>query len=367
MRILFHHPLPLNEQAKSASGIRPLCMLKAFRDSGYQVDLVTGYSTERSRTIKEIKKNVRAGTQYDLVYSESSTMPTALTDRHHLPLRPFMDFAFLSFCRRHGIPIGLFYRDIYWRFDNYGEGVNALKILMARAFYWVDLYAYQKTVARLYLPSVEMGKYVPLVNPDRFTALPPGHGSISSSNELDVSERLSGEGPLRLFYVGGMSSHYQMHVLFEVVSRIAGVELTVCTREAEWQAVGNEYPPLPANIQIIHESGEAMEGYLRAADLAVLFVRPQEYREFAAPVKLYEYLGHRKPIIASQGTLAGRFVEENAVGWTIPYEDNALQNLLENLLTQPERIEKVARRASSIAEDHTWQVRARQVIDELAG
>ena len=153
------------------------------------------------------------------------------------------------------------------------------------------------------------------VNPTIFEALPPGH----NSHELDSSS-FSEERPLRLFYVGGISNHYQLHKLFEAVRDLPKIELTICTREKEWLSVKHEYPKLTSNIKIIHKSGSDMEVHLRDCDVAVLFVKPQEYREFASPVKLYEYLGYQKPILASEGTLAGRFVREQGVGWTVQYD-----------------------------------------------
>ncbi|PZA00692.1 hypothetical protein A6K26_000015 [Gammaproteobacteria bacterium 2W06] len=367
MKVLFHHPLPLNERATSASGIRPIRMLNAFRDAGCEVEIIAGYSTERKRAIQKVKENVRAGVQYDLMYSESSTMPTALTDRHHLPIRPFMDFAFFNFCTRNGIPIGLFYRDIYWRFANYGKGLNPFKVLMAKAFYWFDLYAYQKTVTKLYLPSLEMGEYVPLVLSDRFAALPPGHdGNAGADDQIGSSGNPSEGQPLRLFYVGGMSSHYQMHKLFNAVSGLPRIQLTICTREGEWKAVQPEYPDLPDNIKVVHEYGDVMQAMLRQCDLALLFVKPQEYWEFAAPVKLYEYLGNHKPIIASAGTLAGRFVESQGVGWAVPYQEGSMRQILKYLLAEPESLEAVRSRCAEVAQEHSWQARARQVIEDLA-
>ena len=90
MHIIFHHPLPLDPDAKSASGIRPQRMLQAFKDLGYKVDIVSGYAVERNEAIKKIKKNISNGVQYDFVYAESSTMPTAVAVRATsvLPLPP---------------------------------------------------------------------------------------------------------------------------------------------------------------------------------------------------------------------------------------------------------------------------------------
>ena len=71
-----------------------------------------------------------------------------------------------------------------------------------------------------------------------------------------------------------MSSLYQLHELFRAVNELSQVELTVCTRDAEWNAVKAEYPTLSANIEIIHKTGAEMEAELQAADIAILFVKP---------------------------------------------------------------------------------------------
>ena len=65
----------------------------------------------------------------NFLYSESSTMPTSLTEPHHMPTHPFLDFSFFYFCKRNGIKIGLFYRDIYWKFEIYKEKVHGIKYL----------------------------------------------------------------------------------------------------------------------------------------------------------------------------------------------------------------------------------------------
>jgi glycosyltransferase involved in cell wall biosynthesis len=338
-------------------------MLAAFKELGCDVDLVTGYSEERKKCIAKIKENIKQDKKYDFVYSESSTMPTILTDPHHLPLHPFLDWQFFSFCKKNNIPIGLFYRDIYWLFDSYGAGLNPIKTAVAKLAYRFDLWVYQKTLAKLYLPSKEMGAYVPHVDSSHFSALPPGHTSppVSMQTAPNLNNR-----PLKLFYVGGMSSHYQMHELFKAARSLPNIELKICTRESEWQSVKHEYPELTANIQIVHLSGTEMEAQLQACDIAVLFVKPQEYREFASPVKLYEYLGFQKPILASEGTLAGRFVKEKGVGWALPYEVDSVSGLLKKLIKNPELFGPVYEKLQQVAPQHSWQARAKQVIKDLS-
>lgn len=362
MRIIFHHPLPLNSDAKSASGIRPRRMLEAFNELGYTVDIVAGYAADRRQRIEKIKKNIKEGIKYDFVYSESSTMPTTLTEPHHLPLNPFLDWLFFWHCNKKKIPIGLFYRDIYWRFRNYGENLNPIKEKLAKAAYHFDLWVYQRTLTKLYLPSLEMGNYVPRVSPTAFASLPPGH----NSPEFDDTQFASQQPFLKLFYVGGISSRYKLHTLIQAVTSLNQIELTVCTRKKEWLAVKHEYPQLTSNIHFIHEVGSEMESYLRACHVAVLFVEPQEYWNFSSPVKLYEYLGYQKPILASEGTLAGRFVEENGIGWAIPYNVDEIKTLLSRLSSNPDILHSIKENLKKVAPSHSWNSRAQKVVDDLA-
>jgi len=338
-------------------------MLQAFKELGYQVDLIAGYARERKAAINQVKQNVKNGVKYEFVYAESSTMPTTLTERHHFPLYPFMDWFFFAFCKKNNIAIGLFYRDIYWLFEGYGVGLSSVEVAVAKIAYRFDIWVYSRTIKKLYLPSLKMGPYVSGIDANIMASLPPGYVSQvgPSSSRLDVNA----DGKLKLFYVGGMSNHYQLHKLFHVVRDMPQVMLTICTRQSEWRAVQGGYPDLTPNIQIVHETGQKMEAHLKACDIAVLFVKPQEYWEFAAPVKLYEYIGFNKPVLATEGTLAGDFVHTNQVGWTIPYDETALRDLLSRLVEAPTEVSQRRRDMGAMAGRHSWQARARQVIKDL--
>jgi len=156
-----------------------------------------------------------------------------------------------------------------------------------------------------------------------------------------------------------------MHKLFSVLKDFPDIQFTLCTREAEWLAIRENYPALTSNIRIIHAAGNVMEMELREADIAVLFVKPQEYWGFAVPFKLFEYLGFKKPILASSGTLAGKFVAEHNIGWTIDYDESALSAFFENLLANPDEVPKKHEIIESVAPKHSWQARAEQVVNDL--
>lgn len=356
--MIFHHPLPLQPDAVAASGIRPNRMIEAFRSLGYEVDTVCGYSDDRARAIAEVDRRLRQGERYAFVYAESTTEPTLLTDRHHLPLRPHLDFAFFARLKARGIPIGLFYRDVYWRFPDYGAALPWWKKAGARFFYRYDLFQYRRLLDRLYLPSMAMAPHVPWVERARMAALPPG------CVDRPVARRPS--DTLCLLYVGGLGEHYQMHELFRALEGLPQVQFTLCTREAEWQAVRHDYSlPTSGNVEIVHRSGDGLLGLYEQADVGMLCVKPQPYREFAAPFKLYEYLGFERPVIASLGTLAGEFVESQRVGWGVPYQAEQIAALLRRLRDDRALLDARMSELRAVKRQHTWQERAQQVVNDL--
>lgn len=358
MRMIFHHPLPVQADAQAASGIRPFRMIEAFRAIGYEVEAVCGYSDERARAIAEVGARLRRGERYDFVYCESSTEPTLLTDRHHLPLRPWLDFGFLARLKSLGLPIGLFYRDIYWRFPGYGASLPAWKRAGALFCYRYDLYQYRRLIDRLYLPSLQMAQHVPGIDAARVAALPPG--CIERPAARSPSDRL------RLIYVGGLGEHYRMHELFRALNGLANVELTVCTREAEWRAVQSQYlMPPDGNVRVVHRSGEDVRRLMEDADLGVICVDPHRYWTFAAPLKLYEYVGAKRPVLASSGTLAAEFVASQGIGWVVPYAAPQIAALLRKLAADKSLVDAKMEAVRRILPQHTWEARARQVAAEL--
>lgn len=359
-RIIFHIPFKIDPNRSSGTNIRPLKMLQAFRSIGYHVDTIKGEGKERKASIRNIKSQIKQGVKYDLVYSESSTLPTLLTEKHHLPNYPFLDFGFFSYCKKQGIPITLFYRDIFWNFKGYS--LSGIKAMYTKFMYHYDLFKYRRILDILYLPSLKMQDHIPSSFNCKVENLPPGF----EQKQLNPIKAL--EAKLNLFYVGGFGSHYQMQELFEAVSQLDYINLTICTRKAEWLSKQkNNYAKFAdlKNVQIVHkQSHELMELY-EQADIAMLFVKPMDYWAFAVPIKLFEYIGNQKPIIATQDTYAGDFVEKNKIGWSIPYQSNELVKLLKELHENKEQINSKREHLAEAYINNTWEARARKVVEQV--
>lgn len=356
--MVFHAPFPIDRRARAASGIRPWRMMDAFASLGYEVLDVTGVPAERRRRVRALAHRLREGQKIDLLYSECATIPTMLAGARHLPPHPVLDPTLFSLVRRHGTPTGLFYRDMYWAFEDYEASVGRPLAALMRTVYRYDLAWYRSLVDVLFLPSVQMGRYVPVFPPDRMEPLPPG-GVI-------VDDHVPGEG-LRLLYVGALGGHYRLRECVRAVtSAPRDVTLTICTHESQWETARADYEPLMGDrVRVVHRSGEGLEALYREADAGVLLVEANQYREFAAPVKLFEYLGHGLPVLATAGTLAGDLVASQDCGWTLPYEARAIGARLTALAADPVQVERAQARTREVRADHTWEARARRVVDVL--
>lgn len=361
---IFHVPNYIDFNAKSGSQVRPLKMIEAFRSIGYNVDVVMGYGKERKAEIERIKADIKSGKNYDFLYSESSTMPTLLTEKSHFPLFPTLDFGFFSFCKKYNIKIGLFYRDIYWKFDIYKKKVPFIKRCISVFMFKYDLKKYDELVDVLYLPSGKMRPYVPVVN--KYEMLPPGCDVSKEMVQYKSEQHNNQSGVLNLFYVGGIGDMYDLTDLFTVVTALKFVRLTVCCRQKEWQEMKSYYQRFMGdNISIVHKAGEELNIYYKQADIAMLFFDSSGYREFAMPIKLFEYISKMTPVITTQNSAAGEFVEKNGVGWNIPYQKEALESLLKEIYNNRSLLEEKKEQLKVILKSNSWEARARQVSKDL--
>lgn len=351
--MVFHTPIPLIRNGGSASRIRPLRMLEAFRDAGYEVIEISGNATQRRRQIREAKARIKSGRKPEFVYSELASMPLALSGSVKQGIHPFLDLAFFRFCKSQGVPVGAFYRDIYWKFE--GEKPATWYLRAANVFYQLDERAFPSALSVMFLPSLQMGDYIEFPK-QRMAALPPGAEIVEQQRSNEA----------KLLYVGSLGGYYRLHRLVEAVSQVPEVSLTLCVPEGQWLEYREEYSAAEArNITVVHESGDGLTALYAVATIGVLCVEPIEYRTFAAPFKLYEYLGQGLPVLASSGTHAGTVIAEAEAGWEVDYSTEAIVRILRQLVADPNLVESARNCAESARAENTWLARAHQAAAAL--
>ena len=360
-RCVYHVPYPIKKESNAASAIRPRKMLEAFQRQFDEVFVISGYGNERKQRFKELRKRVLNGASYEFLYSENSTMPNLMTEKNHMPYYPFLERDIFRFCKRHGIPIGLFYRDVYWRFPVYKQKVAFWKRCISLPLYHYDLAIYNKYIDILYLPSMEMGKYVPFEGKKK--PLPPGNEGKRKYNEMPRKQR---KRQIELFYVGGIGGEYDVSKLIEGVGECKFTHLTICCHEDQWKKWLQESSiEVPDNIKVVHESGIGLKKYYDKADLGMLFFSAAGYRKMAMPVKLFEYMENLLPIVAVSGCEVGEFVKENDVGWAINFDKKDFVSLLSDLNENREKINEKRQKLIDTAEKNTWDARAKKVFQDL--
>lgn len=364
-KCIVHIPFLLGgDRPPSGSQIRPMKIIEAFKNVGYDVDVVSGYAVDRKRKIEEIKKNIISGVKYEFLYTENYTEPTLLTEEHHLPTHPFLDFSFFSFCKKHNIKIGLFYRDVYWRFPIYKESVGRLKTLFATHFFKYDLKKYNDYLDVLYFSDKKMYDYLPFTFKGEIKELPPGIDS--EVEELNIKP-IEENGRIDIFYVGGIGELYNMEALFEAVNKTDSIYLTVCCREGEWATWKSKYEKyLNKRISIIHKSGKDLKNYMENADLLSLFFEPVEYRTICVGVKMYEYMTYKRPLLSTKNTSMGKTVEDYGIGYNIDYSVDELLKLFNDLKSNKSQLNEKIKKIEEIYNNQTWEARARQVAKDLA-
>lgn len=369
---IFHIPNKLDDKGLSGSQVRPRMMLQAFKNIGYDVDVVMGYGKERKEAIKKIKENIKKGKKYDFLYSESSTMPTLLTEKNHFPTYPFLDFSFFKFCKKYGIKIGLFYRDIHWKFPKYRKNVRGIKYLVAIIAYKYDLKKYEKLVDMFYLISFKVNDYIknPILEEKTNLLLPAASYNYEFIKEKNIfyKQRLKRhDGNLNLFYVGGIGGSYQFLEFLSWIKNLKNIYLTICCRQKEWEEYKDIYKPyLTDNINIVHASGKELEKYYKKADISLAYFKGDNYMKMAVPVKFFEYVGHVCPIITTNNLIIGDYIKDSNIGWSIPYSEIAIKELLNNLSNNYEDVVKKHDSSMIYLKSNTWEERARKVANDLS-
>ena len=361
-KCIFHYPMPFDYEKKNGSSLRPISMLEAFKECGYDVDVISGDGNERKANMQKVKKNIKNGIKYDFLYSESLTQPTLLAEKDHVPRHPFLDFEFFKFCKRNNTLVFLYYRDMHWKFIQYKKSVAWYKKIITLPLYRYDLYQYFKNVDILYCPTIKFVEYG--LNKFNVKALPPGCNINSKVTKYKMN-RVKTDNNINVFYVGGVSGIYDISLFLKGMMLCDRVSLTICTPQDHWDA-NKEYllKWMNKRVKVIHKNSNQLEKYYKDADVS-LFCKAQDlYTDMAIPIKTKETLGYGTPIIVSDNLAVAKDVKEGDYGWVVKPDPQAIKDLLEYLCNNPNEINEKTYHAIQAANYNTWKARAEQVIKD---
>ena len=355
-KIIYHYPGCIENEGQSGSSIRPLKMLNAFKEEGYDVFEVTGDSYTRANKSKELLRNISNGVKYEFCYCENRNIPYSISDKSHLSFRPFTDFFLFYNLKKNNIPLGLFYRDIFWLLPEY-KVVGALKSLILKILFTVELFLLNKLIKKFFVPSEIMVEYFPNWFSVPSSPLPPAFDEVKDIKKV-------GED-LCITYIGGFGKVYEMDLFIETMKKFPGIKFNLCTRKDEWDRHKQRFCPLSSNISIHHISGDELENVIQETDIFSLIVNPLEFWKFAVPVKLFTYMSFRKPIIMTKGVYVEKYLSDGYLGWSIDYNIESIEKWLRKISEDRSIVDDKLSSLKSKNLNHTWCHRVKQVHNSL--
>ncbi|EDL64360.1 glycosyltransferase [Bacillus sp. SG-1] len=361
--VLLYYPFTMVENANSGSKLRPIEMYKAFlkwgKRNGIEIVLISGNSEERSSQFDTLRKEGKFE-HLLFCYMENQTIPLWLTDENHIPKKPFIDRKVFSFLKARNVPTGVFYRDVYWKFDDLYP-LSGIKKTIMQSIYKLEERFYEKYCEVIYLPSDAMGKFVN-INRNK-VALPPG----GKSQELNSKEQTS---QLRGLYVGGINNEaYGLPLLLKALKifneKEERLSLTVVCRKDELKKVSQDIlrDIQQLNVNVLHVSGSELDEVYKRTDIAFIPREKTTYNDFSVPVKLVEYLSNGLPVVATNCAAQQEFIESGPYGVVGEANVNsfiqAIEKISDNLPFYNEKI------VENFLTNHSWDARVEKVQKTL--
>jgi glycosyltransferase involved in cell wall biosynthesis len=364
--VLLYYPFQLAVNANSGSKLRPIKIYNAFvewgKKNGVEILLLSGHSKKRDQLFTEWKT---AGKLDNLLfcYMENQTIPFWLTDPGHKPKKPFIDSKVMKFLKRNHVPVGVFYRDVYWKFDELYP-LKGIKKTLMQSIYRLEEKFYEKYCNVIFLPSDSMGEYVNIQK--QKIALPPGGTPVEVQRSLEGNPDRTSHG----LYVGGINNEeYGLFLLLDALEIVnkqgTKCELTVVCREDEYSKLpnGKRSRLTDLGVKVKHISGNELNELYEKMDFAFIPRYKSTYNDFSVPVKLVEYLSHHLPIVATNCEAQKQIIEADQYG--IVCEDNPEQmaKAIIHMSCDAKRYEENIKQ--TFIEKHSWLSRVEKIKDCL--
>jgi len=327
----------------SGSSVRPYMIYNALKQKGYEVLLING--NKKSRREKYLR--YKANNEFQNVafcYIEPSTYP----------IHP-MDYLILFYLKRRNIPIGIFYRDMYYKFPTLfnKKGYKRIELQLR---YKIDWVLYKLFAKKIFFPTNTMSSYFRF---DKKCVLPP-----AGEDKAIKSKRIN----YNLIYVGGVSERYGTPILLEALKLVnkeyRNINLHLVCREYNKDIFKDYEKEIWLKIQ--HVSGNDLIDIYKKSDIAIIPIRKIEYHDLAMPVKLFEYMSYGLPVIATNCKEVENFVSNNDIGIVVEDNPKCLADAIIKLYDNPIEIERLSVNVrNTLIKNNLWIHRVEVIEQQL--
>lgn len=360
--VIFHIHYDHLSYSGSGSANRPERMKEGFEQAGFSLEVVEGDWYRRRSKSHSLIVRLRSGWKPDFLYAESSTTPYVFGHPWKWPFHD-MDIRLMHECQQMNIPIGLFYRDAHWRFLRPKNLKQLLIRWIYRPFHQKELNQYQRYCDVIFLPFKEMGTHLD-IPANRSTSLPP---AAKSSELVRNPAIIPGDSGLTAVHVGGLTDSKGLYDLRPICQSLLdiGIRTTLVCRESEWREQRELYQNLlDKGLTVKHLQGEDLYSLLATFDFGLLCYPFHEYRTFAFPYKVFEYLQCGLTILHDPDVSLARWIQENGLGVQLERTAEGYELNMEDLESGRRSMERSGR-IEEVLKYNTWRHRAQRVAERL--
>jgi len=172
-----------------------------------------------------------------------------------------------------------------------------------------------------------------------------------------------------LLYLGSLHHWKGIDVLIEAMKFMPGIFLLIVGGNTERINYYKSFAIKHRVADRIHFEGFVVPGkrfeYFSIADVCILPLKPIHIASyFTSPLKLFEYMASGKPIVASDLPSIREILKHNVNSILVPPDNpESLASGIRFILENPLFAEKIARQAAVDVLSHTWDKRAKIIID----
>lgn len=339
----------------SGSGVRPFRIYNAFQEMGFDVKLLEG----QQNLFRERKKKVALTDEWlkdnvpDYCYIE---LPTG-------PLFNRCDADLIKRIHAKGIPVGIFYRDLYWKYPEWSwPDMGYIKKKMLIHMQKRDLKLFKKNCDIVYFPSREVEEKFQSGSFRKTDILPPG---------CDSADRADFEMKKKVFYVGGVREADGIDDALEALDELNAegktVEFILVTKKEELRHLKRQDLLSAEWLTIAEGSGKELEEYYNQCDLGILPKKRHFYMDMAISVKALEFIAHNLPVLTTDCPAMARFVKENDCGIICSDNPDSIKAALMDYYTDNDKFAEMKKKTFEAAVNNSWQKRIEKITDDLIG
>ena len=270
-----------------------------------------------------------------------------------------LDLGFLAMAHAVGIPILIFIPDAYQYFPALYPRVGVKTALLDWGWRR-SIATYLRVADRLLFPSRGLANYFPTDKP--VTILPPG-GPVG----LEPAT-LNWDRPT-VVYVGGANYRYGSDLLLDamqqVVARCPTARCHFISGDATYL---DQHPARHASwLTVERRAFHELPTVMRAATVAVVPLRINEYNDLAVPVKLFDYMAFGLPLVVTACRDTAALVQEMQSGLVVADQTTALADGILRLLEAPALAQQLGNNGyQAIQNAHSWSHRAAALLQMVA-